>query len=142
MNKNSENPKVGRLFQEYVCKMMSQHFKQHFDLEVPIPIGKPAKNHKFDCVSEDKKIVVECKCYTWTETGNSPSAKLGALNEAVFYMSYLPEDTKKIIVTKKSRHPKKTETLAEYYYRTYMHLLKGITLMEVDAETDSLSVIG
>lgn len=66
---------------------------------------------------------------------------IGALNEAVFYMSYLPEYTKKIIVIKKSRYPKKTETLAEYYYRTYMHLLEGITLMEVDAETDSLSVI-
>ena len=39
MNTNSENPKVGKTFQEI-------------------------KNHKFDCVSDDKKIVVGCKCYT------------------------------------------------------------------------------
>lgn len=45
-------------------------------MEVPVSIGRSAKNHKFDCVSEDGEIVVECKTYIWTDTGNVPSAKL------------------------------------------------------------------
>lgn len=92
MNTNSENPKVGKAFQELVLKSMEERFDTPFDMEVALPIGYPSKNHKFDCVSEDRKIIVECKCYTWTATGNVPSAKLMGLNEALFYMSYLLED--------------------------------------------------
>lgn len=57
-------------------------------------------------------------------------------------MSYLPQNIEKIIVLKKAYHPKKTETLTEYYYRTYLHLLEWVTLMEVDTETDKLRVFG
>lgn len=39
------------------------------------------------------------------------------------YMSYLPEDTTKMIIMKKATHVKRSETLAEYYCRTNMHLL-------------------
>lgn len=132
MNSNSENPGVGRAFQELVCKSLSKYFGIPFELEVKLPIGSPAKDHKFDCVSEDNKIVVECKCYTWTETGNVPSAKVRGLNEAVFYMSYLPFDVTKIICMKKATRVKKLETLAEYYCRTCGHLLSGITVFEID----------
>lgn len=97
-----------------------------------IPIGHPSKNHKFDCVSDDKKIVVECKCYTWTDTGNVPSAKMMGMNEALFYMSYLPDDTTKVLCIKKAVHPKKQETLAEYYVRIDGHLLRDVKVFEVD----------
>ena len=86
MNTNSENPKVGKAFQEMVCKSVSEYFQTDFDLEVAIPIGYPSKNHNFDCVSDDKKIVIECKCYSWTDTGNVPSAKMMGMNEALFYI--------------------------------------------------------
>jgi len=43
------------------------------------------KVHKFDLVSQNKKMVVECKKYYWTKGGNPPSAKFATLNEAVFY---------------------------------------------------------
>lgn len=141
MNTNSENPKVGRLFQEQVAKILSSYYKKEFYNEVAIPIGQPAKNHKFDCVSKDKNIIAECKCYTWTETGNIPSAKMGFINEAVFYMNYLPEDTNKIIVLKKATHARRNETLAEYYCRTNYHLLKGIKIFEIDTDTNIITVI-
>lgn len=134
MNTNSENPKVGKAFQELVLKSMEKHFGIDFEMEVAIPIGKPSKNYKFDCVSEDRKIVVECKCYTWTTTGNVPSAKLMGLNEALFYMSYLPDDITKILCIKKSVYPRKTETLAEYYCRIDGHLLGDVMVYEVDDE--------
>ena len=69
MNTNSENQKVGKTFQEMICKSVSEYFQADFDPEAAIPIGHPFRNHKFDCVSDDKKIVIECKCCTWTDTG-------------------------------------------------------------------------
>lgn len=132
MNSNSENPKVGKAFQELVWKSISEYLGALFELEVALPIGIPSKLHKFDCVSQDKRIVVECKCYTWTDTGNVPSAKMRGLNEAVFYMSYLPDNITKILCMKKATHEKKLETLAEYYCRTYGHLLSNVKVFEVD----------
>ena len=132
MNTNSENPKVGKAFQELVLKSMVEKFGIQFIMEKPIAIGTPPKDHKFDCVSVDNKIVVECKCYTWTTTGNVPSAKLMGLDEAVFYMSYLPEDTIKIICIRKSTYPGKAETLAQYYVRVKGHLLRDVRIFEVD----------
>mgnify|MGYP003300568864 CR=1 FL=1 len=140
MNTNSENPKVGKAFQEMVCKRMEEYFGTCFVLEVPVPIGSPAKQHRFDCVSEDGKIVVECKAYTWTDTGNVPSAKLMGMNEALFYMSYLPEDVIKILCIKKATHSKRAETLAEYYKRIYGHLFRDVNIFEAD-ESGNLKVI-
>lgn len=56
------------------------------------------------------------------------------LNEALFYMSNLPEDITKILCIQKATHPKRTETLAEYYYRINGHLLRDVKLFEVDDE--------
>lgn len=129
---NCDNPRVGKKFQELVCNLMRDYFQTGFQMETPMCIGKPPKTHKFDCVSLDKKIVVECKCYSWTESGNIPAAKLMGLNEAVFYMSYLPSDIRKIIAIKKAVYPGKMETLAQYYCRIDGHLLEGIEIVEVD----------
>lgn len=129
---NCDNPKIGREFQNLVCEILAKYYQKCFTTERSIPIGKPPKEHRFDCVSDDRTIVVECKCYTWTATGNIPSAKLMGLNEAVFYLNYLPTETKKIIAMKKSTYPGKTETLAEYYNRIDGHLLEGIEIIEID----------
>ena len=131
---NSDNPRVGREFQELTCRIMSEHFHKVFQMETPIGIGQPPKLHKFDCVAQDHSVVIECKCYTWTSTGNVPSAKLMGLNEAVFYMSYLPENTIKVIAMKKAIFPGKHETLAEYYNRIDGHLLHNILIVEIDED--------
>jgi hypothetical protein len=36
------------------------------------------------------------------------------------------------------RREQRAETLTEYYYRTYRHLLKGVRLFEIDLETGDL----
>lgn len=56
-------------------------------------------------------------------------------------MNYLPAGTTKIIAMKRVTHAKRSETLAEYYYRVNRHLLKGIILLEIDTDTNMINVI-
>ena len=130
-NSNSENPHVGRRFQESVKLILEKKFCTSFEPEAVVAIGKPAKNHKFDLANDGRSIVAECKCYTWTDSGNVPSAKLMGLDEAVFYFSFLPTETKKILCMKKATYRGKTETLAEYYVRVHGHLMGDVFVYEI-----------
>ena len=130
-NLNSENPHVGRKFQEFVQTILKEKYDTYFEQEAAIPIGKPPKEHKFDLANADRSIVAECKCYTWTDSGNVPSAKLMGLDEAVFYFGFLPAGTQKILCMKESAYKGKTETLAEYYVRVQGHLLGDVSIFEI-----------
>lgn len=141
MNSNSENPKVGASFQENVAEWFRRKYKKEFMVEKKILIGNPPKDHKFDIVAADGSFAIECKCYTWTETGNIPSAKMGFTNEAAFYLSFLPDTYEKYIVMLKATHEKRNETLAEYYYRMNRHLLGNTKVAEYEPETDTFKVI-
>ena len=140
---NSDNTPRGKEFQEAVCEWFASkpEYKGSFEMEVGLPIGSPEKNHFFDIVNKESKIVIECKRYTWTETGNVPSAKIRTLNEAVFFMSLLKGSYTKYIVMLKANHPKKKESLAEYYHKTYKHLLGSTILAEFDIEAKQLRII-
>ena len=63
-NANSENPHVGRRFQELVQSILEKKFCASFEQEAAVAIGKPAKDHKFDLANGDRSVVAECKCYT------------------------------------------------------------------------------
>lgn len=139
---NSDNPRNGAAFQKDVLTWFEKHYGTEFELEKKIPIGEPAKEHKFDIVNAELHIAIECKRYTWTETGNVPSAKMGFSNEAAFYLSFLPEEYDKYIVMLRSFHAKRNESLAEYYFRTNRHLLGTIKVAEYDPETKELRVVG
>jgi len=141
MNTNSENPGVGRNFQSLTAKLLTEFYSKEFTSEKEINIGNPPKARKFDLVSNDRSIAVECKCYTWTVGQNSPSAKMATLNEAVLYFKLLPDAWTKVIVMKKAVHPKRNETLAEYYFRRYGFVLEGITLIEIDEDTSTIKII-
>ena len=141
MNSNSENPRVGKRFQLAVKEWFEAARNVQYEWEKLVPIGNPAKLHKFDLAESTGMTVVERKCYTWTESGNVPSAKMGFTNEAAFYLSFLPDTVEKIIVMAKSTHPRRGETLAEYYFRTYCHLLGNIKVMEFDMSTGNMRSI-
>ena len=117
--------------------MAEREFKVGFLRDKGLVIGNPPKIHRFDLVSEDNGIAIECKCYTWTETGNVPSVKMGFTNEAVFYLSFL-ESVDTYLVMKKAEHPKHSETIAAYYYRMNRHLLGQTRVMEYDTEKDEM----
>lgn len=137
---NSLNPGKGAQFQERAAKLLSEHLQTEFQIDYSIAIGNPPKGHKFDLVSSDLQYVGECKNYSWTKSGNVPSAKMGFVNEAAFYLSFLPKGITRFIVMRKDVHPKRNETLAEYYYRTYNHLLQGLIIFEVCIEEETPSV--
>jgi hypothetical protein len=62
--------------------------------------------HKFDLASADRSILIECKSYTYTETGNEPPAKLAhAKTDALLLRSSTAR--RKIIVFDDDEHPKK-----------------------------------
>jgi len=67
---------------------------------------------------------------------------MGITNEAAFYLSFLPDTFEKYIDMLRSHHDKRNESLAEYYYRTYHHLLGAIKIEEFDPETNSFRIIG
>lgn len=141
---NSDNPRKGAEFQLWVMEWFSTRFHKRFETEVKIPIGSDLldpseyKPHKFDIVSDDQSIIIECKRYTWTETYNVPSAKMGFTNEAAFYLSLAKKSHKKYIAMIKSYNPKRKETLAEYYYRTNRHLLGDVIIAEFDPDTNDM----
>ena len=128
-------------FERITCKIVSEYFKQEFNPQIGLFIGRPSKKHKFDFVSSNNSIVIECKCYSYTSTGNIPSAKISGLNEAVFYLSFLPSDTEKYLAIKKSYRNRNQETLAEYYLRTYRHLLGDVKIIEIDTENVTLKLL-
>jgi len=101
----------------------------------PIKIGRKTKKaHKFDWVSQDgKTCAIECKSISWSRTGKIPSTKISGINESVFFLSLLDgEFDNRCLAIKKSVCDSCDETLAEYYFRNYGHLLDGIRLFEID----------
>lgn len=137
---NSDNPRKGKLFQQKVLKLAETTFEKKFIEEKSVKIGIPGKEHRFDCVSSDSEIIIECKCYSWTKGNNVPSAKMATLNEAVLYMQNANSKAIKIIAMKKDYSLKRNETLAQYYLRTYGHLFKDIQIWEVDEKNNFYKV--
>ena len=112
----------GRAFENRVLKYVENKFKKRF-YEQELQVG-PNKFHKFDLVSEDKGIVIECKSYTWTRSGNSPSAKISTALEAVFYLSRIVAD-RKILVFQDDVNDK-GESLTYTFVRRYDGVLDDI----------------
>ena len=139
---NNQNPARGREFEALASTLLTTFFGVQFQNGYAIEIGDPPKKHRFDLVSTDLNIIGECKNYSWTETGNIPSAKMAFLNEAVFYLQHLKNTQNRFLVLRKDIHERHVETLAEYYYRINRHLLNGVFSIEIDIANNSVKTIG
>lgn len=93
------------------------------DIKIPVGVASEKKDHAFDLGNEQEKIIVECKSHKWTTGGNVPSAKLTVWNEAMYYFLVAPTNYRKIMFILKDINEKTKETLAEYYFRRYSHLI-------------------
>jgi hypothetical protein len=96
------------------------------------PVGFRNKKIKhFDLGSENPPIVVECKSFTWTETGKSPSAKMYALNQVMLVFSSTPEHYRRILFVLK--HMRNNVSLATHYIARFGHLIPpNVEIWEFD----------
>jgi hypothetical protein len=127
------NTHVGREFEE-----MARAFFAERGISLQrgfvTPVGfKVKKVHRFDLGSESPPILVECKSYTWTSGGNSPSAKIRGLNEVMLLFSVSPDRYRKILFVLK--HIKENVSLAAHYIKTQGHLIStGVEIWEFDPD--------
>ena len=138
---NSLNTAKGRLFQSQVRQALTSLYGIEFLTDYPVAIGVPPKEHKFDLVSVSHQYIVECKNYSWTETGNIPDAKMAKCDQAVLYLLHGHSGARKLLVMRKDRRPGKQETLAQYYKRTHQHLLNDVIVIEFDPDSGKLTEI-
>jgi hypothetical protein len=125
------NTHVGREFEEAARLFFAKigiSLQPNFSVKVGYKIKKP---HKFDLGSEDPPRLVECKSYTWTSGGNSPSAKIRGLNEVMLLFSVAPKKYRRILCVLK--HLRKEVSLAAHYIKTQGHLIgPNIEIWEFD----------
>ena len=104
------------------------------------PVGASAqkKIRRFDLGSADPPVLVECKSHTWTQGGNSPSAKMTVWNEAMYYFHLAPGEFRKIFFVLK--HSRRGVSLASHYLANYGHMVpEGVEFWEYD-ETSKTAV--
>jgi hypothetical protein len=116
------NTHVGRDFKEAVRQSLAESEGLVLEDEFPELVGvREKKSHKFDLGCGRQKILVECKAYTWTSGGYSPSAKIRSLNEAVLLFSAAPFGYRKMLFIQKDF--RKSLTLAAHYVKSQGHLV-------------------
>ena len=94
----------------------------------------------FDLGSENSKVVVECKCHTWTSGNNAPSAKMSTWNEAMYYFQICPPGYRKIFFVLRS--VKDGQTLSEYYIRRHKELIPDdVEIWEYDTNLEKAEVV-
>ncbi|MDF0515835.1 hypothetical protein P0R31_01105 [Bradyrhizobium yuanmingense] len=129
----ASNTEVGRDFEAAAHIFFDQSgikLRRSFPVEIEFRVKK---SHSFDFGSEDPPILVECKSYTWTSGGNSPSAKIKGLNEAMLLFSVAPEPYRKILFVLKHLHERRRLSLATHYIKNHAHLFPpGVEVWEFD----------
>jgi hypothetical protein len=135
---SSSNAQVGHDFEGMAGEYFS-HQGIHLRKRLKIPIGVEAvkKEHAFDLGSQNPKVIVECKSHTWTAGNNTPSAKLTVWNEAMYYFLAAPVEYRKIFFVLRDFNQARGETLAEYYIRSYGHMIpSSVEIWEYDVNSD------
>ena len=136
---STSNSHVGRAFetaaQDYFRQKGISLQRGH-----SVQIGVSSKkNRKFDLGSDDPPVLVECKSHTWTRGGNVPSAKMTVWNEAMYLFLLAPTRFQKVLFVLRDFNEERSESLAEYYIRSYSHLIPGdVEIWEYDALESSI----
>lgn len=131
---SKSNAHVGRDFEETARRFFAgKGITLSMNHRIPVGIEDQKKEHAFDLGSSSPRVIVECKSHTWTSGNNVPSAKLTVWNEAMYYFAASPADYRKIFFVLKDERVSNGETLAEYYFRMYSHLIPAsVEIWEYD----------
>ncbi|WP_271612413.1 ATP-binding protein [Bradyrhizobium sp. CCBAU 21362] len=131
----TSNTEAGREFEE-AAHIFFETAGIKLERGFSVPVGYKVKKSKmFDLGSAEPPILVECKSYTWTEIGNSPSAKIRGMNEAMLLFSVAPPEYQKILLILKHKHQRSGVTLASHYIKNQGHLIgPGVEIWEFDLD--------
>lgn len=137
------NTHVGREFERTALGILK---KKGFTVSINFPVEVGAvnlkKSHSFDLGSESPPVLVECKSHKWTKGNNVPSAKITVWNEAMYYFQCAPNKYRKILFVLRDERISTGETLADYWVRTYGHLIpKGVEIWEYNEKTNRCKVV-
>jgi len=135
----SSNTQVGNDFESIASDYFTlQGIRLSRNYKIQIGVAAIKKNHAFDLGSDNPKVIVECKSHKWTSGNNTPSAKMTVWNEAMYYFAVAPSEYRKILFVLHDHSNAKRETLAEYYIRTYEHLIPlDVEIWEYDVNTNT-----
>jgi hypothetical protein len=125
-------------FQHFCRDALTRAMGRHFDLEVPIQVGR-GEPHVFDLATRERDIVAECKGFAFT-AGNNPSAKITTLREATVYLRSIP-NVQRVLIVKHAPHPKRGETLGRYFVRLNPDFLEHVTVLEMSENGGDLACI-
>lgn len=133
-NGATSNAHVGRDFEAKAqTYFSSQGLNLAPNFSLPIGIYGRSKLHAFDLGDGKKRVVVECKSHTWTETWRVPSAKITTWNQAMYFFHTAPINYRKIFFVLHHYNKFRRQTLAEYYIMTNRHLIpKRVEIWEFD----------
>jgi len=137
------NTQVGSDFVD-MAKNFFASKKVYLDKNVPISIGlgEKRKEHIYDLGSLDKKIIVECKSHTWTESDEVPSAKMTVWNQEMYFFHLAPKGYRKIFFIIKDYSKRRKQTLGQYYLRIYPHLIPSdVEFWEYDDKSQTATKI-
>lgn len=137
------NAHVGRDFEEAARLFFAaEGIDLKPDIKVSVGVSSTKKLHAFDLGCDQKKILVECKSHRWTSGNNVPSAKMTVWNEAMYYFETAPKGYRKIFFVLRDWSEKHGVTLAQYYLRTYAHLVPpDVEFWEYDETTSKAEQI-
>jgi hypothetical protein len=90
--------------------------------------------HRFDLATATKDVIAECKAYTWTESGNVPSAKITHLRESLQLLNAIPGSAIRHLIMKKANCPGRNETLGEYFVRLNEVHIGTINIFELSED--------
>ena len=137
------NAHVGRDFETVAIKALgAAGIEVAKNYAVNVGIAESEKSHQFDLGADDPPTIVECKSHRWTAGGNVPSAKMTVWNEAMYYFACAPDHFRKILFVLRDLRTGSGESLAQYYIRTYKHLIPyKVEIWEFDEETGKVVVV-
>lgn len=135
----SSNTQAGKDFENKVFKFLEKNGIL-VEKQKKVEIGINAKKkHAFDFGNDS--VLVECKSHTWTETENTPSAKLKNWSDAMFSFYLAPNKYKKLFFVEMSFSQKYCKTLLEYFIEHYFYLIPSdVVLIDYYIQHDNFEI--
>lgn len=132
------NAFAGANFEDIVLNYFLKELNIEVTKRLKVDIGistKIAKKSKCFDLGIANKLIIECKSSNWTETGNTPSAKIATWNEAMYFFTLAPRELRKIFAVERFHNNKRNISLAEYYLATNSHLIPDdVEFLEIDSK--------